>query len=91
MSGLVHPGLPAPGEGDHSFDHNAKDINIGRPRWGGNFFFLMAALGSSIGLGNIWKFPSLTWKYGGEVFVGTYFGVLIFIGVPMLILELALG
>lgn len=51
----------------------------------------MAAVGSSIGIGNIWRFPSLTWKYGGEVFVPTYIAVLIAIGIPMLVLELALG
>lgn len=83
--------MPLPGEGAHSYDHINKDVSIGRPRWGGNFFFLMASIGSSVGLGNIWRFPSLTWKYGGEVFLPTYFFVLMLIGVPMLILEIALG
>lgn len=85
------PGLPDPAEAGPAFDHVTKDIKLDRPRWTNNGLFLMAAIGSSIGLGNIWRFPSLTWKYGGETFVPTYFAVLIAVGIPMLILELALG
>ena len=87
----IHPGLPPPGGMAGGFDHVAGDIQIERGRWRGNFFFIMACLGSSLGIGNIWRFPAMTWKYGGEVFVGTYFGVLMLIGIPMLILEIALG
>lgn len=87
----VMPGLPDPAESGPAFDHITKDIKLDRPRWTNNFFFMCAALGSSIGLGNIWRFPSLTWKYGGEVFLPTYVAVLIAVGIPMLILELALG
>lgn len=62
-----------------------------RPRWMNRGVFLLAAVGSSIGLGNIWKFPYLTWKHGGTVFVLAYLIALIFVGIPMLILELTLG
>lgn len=62
-----------------------------RPRWMNRGVFLLAAVGSSIGLGNIWKFPYLTWKHGGTVFVLAYLIALTFVGIPMLILELTLG
>jgi solute carrier family 6 amino acid/orphan transporter-like 15/16/17/18/20 len=62
-----------------------------RPRWMNRGAFLLAAVGSSIGLGNIWKFPYLTWKHGGTVFVLAYLIALVFVGIPMLILELTLG
>lgn len=62
-----------------------------RARWQGDFFFYMAALGSSIGIGNIWKFPALTWKHGGPAFVIGYLIIMIVVGVPMLVLELTLG
>jgi len=53
--------------------------------------FLLAALGSSIGLGNIWKYPYLAWKHGGTIWVLAYLFALIIAGIPMLILELTLG
>jgi NSS family neurotransmitter:Na+ symporter len=87
----VHPGLPPPGGMAGGFNYRINDIESNRPRWRGNFFFIMASLGSSIGIGNIWRFPAMTWKYGGEVFVAAYFGVMLLVGIPMLILEIALG
>ena len=62
-----------------------------RPRWPNRAIFLLTAIGSSIGLGNIWKFPYLTFKHGGTVFVIAYVIALIVVGLPMLILELTLG
>lgn len=62
-----------------------------RPRWPNRALFLLTAIGSSIGLGNIWKFPYLTFKHGGTVFVIAYVVALIVVGLPMLILELTLG
>ena len=51
----------------------------------------MAAIGSSIGIGNIWKFPALTWKHGGPAFVIGYLIVMLVVGIPMLVLEITLG
>jgi SNF family Na+-dependent transporter len=44
-----------------------------------------------IGLGNIWKFPYLTFKHGGVTFILAYAIALFVVGIPMLILELTLG
>ena len=65
--------------------------SVRRDRWINNPAFVMAAVGSAIGLGNFWKFPYLTFKHGGGWFIGAYAVALFTCGVPMLILELTLG
>jgi len=44
-----------------------------------------------MGIGNVWRFPYLTFKHGGTTFIMTYLWALFIVGVPMLILELTLG
>ncbi len=51
----------------------------------------MAASGSAVGLGNIWRFPYITGENGGAAFVVVYLCCVFFVGVPLLINELALG
>lgn len=53
--------------------------------------FILAAAGSAIGLGNIWKFPYITGVYGGGAFVLAYIVAVLFIGIPLLIGEMAIG
>ena len=62
-----------------------------REHWSGNWGFLMALAGSAIGLGNIWKFPYVTGKYGGGAFVLVYLCCIMVIGLPILIGELTIG
>ncbi|MCU0419621.1 MAG: sodium-dependent transporter [Cyclobacteriaceae bacterium] len=62
-----------------------------RGQWASKFGFIMAAAGSAVGLGNIWRFPYLTGENGGAAFVLVYVGCVILIGAPMLINEIALG
>lgn len=57
----------------------------------GTVGFVFAAAGSAIGLGNIWKFPYIAGMYGGGAFVLTYILAVLFIGVPLLIAEMAIG
>ena len=52
---------------------------------------LAATLGSAIGLGNIWKFPSLTGQNGGAAFVFVYMLCVLFIGLPVMIAEFIIG
>ncbi len=62
-----------------------------RETWGSTFGFIMAAIGSAIGLGNIWKFPYITGLNGGGAFVLVYLGCILLMGVPVMICEMAIG
>lgn len=63
----------------------------GREQWGSKFGFVMAAAGSAVGLGNIWRFPYLTGENGGAAFVLVYIVCVVLVAMPMLINEIALG
>jgi NSS family neurotransmitter:Na+ symporter len=60
-------------------------------RWGSRLGFVLATAGSAVGLGNIWRFPSVTAESGGGAFVALFLLVIVLIGVPGLMAELALG
>ncbi len=62
-----------------------------RGAWGSRFGFVLAAAGSAIGLGNIWRFPYVTGQNGGAAFVLLYIAFVILIGAPVMIAELAVG
>lgn len=53
--------------------------------------FILAAIGSSVGLGNMWKFPYITGEYGGAAFFLLFIVCLLAIGIPVLLAELAIG
>ncbi|MFW6092550.1 MAG: sodium-dependent transporter [Pseudomonadota bacterium] len=61
------------------------------PTWSTRFTFVLAAIGASVGLGNIWKFPYVAGTNGGAAFVGVYLGCVAAIAIPILIAELMLG
>ena len=50
-----------------------------RAQWSSYFGFIMASIGSAVGLGNIWRFPYMAGKYGGAVFLITYLFMIAFI------------
>ncbi|MCE5202256.1 MAG: sodium-dependent transporter [Synergistaceae bacterium] len=62
-----------------------------RDQWGSRFGFIMAAAGSAVGLGNIWRFPYITGKYGGAAFVLVYLAVVLVIGMSVMIAEFSIG
>ncbi len=62
-----------------------------RGNWGTRVGFILAATGSAIGLGNIWKFPYITGVYGGGAFVLVYLFCVLLIGLPLMIGELMIG
>ena len=62
-----------------------------RGSWGSNLGFLMAAIGSAVGLGNIWGFPYKMGKCGGFMFLLVYLALAVFVGFIIMMSELALG
>jgi len=62
-----------------------------RDRWPSKTIFIFAAIGSAVGLGNIWRFPFYAGKYGGGAFLLPYLILLFLFGIPLLILEFSLG
>jgi len=62
-----------------------------REQWGTRLGFILAAAGSAIGLGNIWRFPYVAYDNGGGAFLIPYLVALLTAGIPLLILEYTLG
>jgi NSS family neurotransmitter:Na+ symporter len=62
-----------------------------RGNWGSRAGFILAAAGSAIGLGNIWRFPYITGKNGGALFVLIYIGCVLVLGLPVMLAEFSLG
>ena len=62
-----------------------------RDSWGSNLGFILAAVGSAVGLGNIWGFPYKMGKSGGFTFLIAYLLLAVFVGFVVMISELAMG
>jgi len=59
--------------------------------WSGRLAFILAASGSAVGLGNIWKFPYITGENGGAAFVLVYLLCIALVGLPIMVAEVTLG
>lgn len=62
-----------------------------RSLWGSKIGFLLAAIGSAVGLGNIWRFSYMAYENGGGAFLIPYLVALLCAGIPLMILEYSLG
>lgn len=62
-----------------------------RDQWGSKMGFILAAVGSAVGLGNIWRYPYLLYSNGGGAFLIPYFFAIITAGIPLMILEYGMG
>ena len=62
-----------------------------RETWASHLGFLLAAVGSAVGLGNIWRFPWLTAENGGSAFLVLYLALVVLVGVPGLLVEFVVG
>ncbi|XP_075993817.1 sodium-dependent neutral amino acid transporter B(0)AT2 [Genypterus blacodes] len=82
------------GEGKGSdVDEGASDAEEEeeRPAWNSKLQYILAQVGFSVGLGNVWRFPYLCQKNGGGAYLVPYLILLILIGIPLFFLELAVG
>lgn len=70
----------------NTIDHGDK-----RSYFGSRLAFYFAAIGFAVGYGNVWRFPSLAYEYGGGAFFIPYLLAIVLIGIPLLFLELVLG
>ena len=62
-----------------------------RGAWSSQIGFILAAAGSAIGLGNIWRFPTVVGENGGAAFLFIYLMCVLLVGVPVMIAELTIG
>ena len=62
-----------------------------RGQWATNIGFILAAAGSAVGLGNIWKFPRLAYGNGGSAFILIYFAIVFLIGATVMLTEFTVG
>ncbi len=62
-----------------------------RSNWASRSTFILAAVGSAVGLGNAWRFPGLCAKYGGGAFLLVYLITMLILGIPLLMMEIAIG
>ncbi len=60
-------------------------------QWSSRWAFILAATGSAVGLGNIWRFPYITGENGGGAFVLIYILCVLFVGIPIMMAEIMLG
>lgn len=62
-----------------------------RETWKTRAGFFLAAVGSAVGLGNIWRFPYMVSEHGGAAFVLIYVGMMLLVGIPVMVAELHIG
>lgn len=67
------------------------DARHDQPMWSSRLMFILAATGSAVGLGNIWKFPYITGENGGGAFVLVYLACIMIVGIPIMMAEVSLG
>ncbi|MCW8932039.1 MAG: sodium-dependent transporter [Gammaproteobacteria bacterium] len=72
-------------------NQNPQNQSSGRELWSSRMVFILAATGSAVGLGNIWKFPYITGENGGGAFVLIYLLCIASIGIPIMMAEIMLG
>ena len=91
---MRNQGSPRNDTGDARFtryDIMAELLEERRESWGTRSGFILAAIGSAVGLGNLWGFPYKLYSFGGGAFLIPYIIALLLVGVPLMILEFSIG
>ena len=84
--------MPSSISGIDPYLYGASEKNMSiTSTWSSRWIFILAATGSAVGLGNIWKFPYMTGENGGSAFVLLFLGCVLLIGLPVQIAEIMLG
>lgn len=78
-------------DNEREFITTGEQPDIPRSKWSGKLAFILAGAASAVGLGNLWRFPTLAARYGGGTFLITYIILAFTIGISLLLLETALG
>ena len=65
--------------------------NGGREHFASRLGFILISAGCAIGLGNVWRFPYIAGEYGGAAFILLYLLFLVILGLPVMIMEFAIG
>ena len=64
---------------------------MGREKFSSRLGFILISAGCAIGLGNVWRFPYIVGQYGGAAFVLIYAVFLVLLGLPIIVMEFAVG
>jgi NSS family neurotransmitter:Na+ symporter len=66
-------------------------LEPGREQWASKLGFILAAMGSAVGLGNVWRFSYVTGENGGAAFLLIYIAFILLIGIPIIMAEFTIG
>lgn len=64
---------------------------MSKDSWSGTLAFILASIGSAVGLGNFWRFPYIMGQYGGGSFIIAYLVSVLLVGLPLMLIEIAIG
>nr|XP_020441987.1 sodium-dependent neutral amino acid transporter B(0)AT1-like [Monopterus albus] len=88
---LPNPGLDHRIPNHEDLDRMEKEESGDRPKWDNKAQYILTCVGFCIGIGNVWRFPYLCQSHGGGAFLIPYLILLVLEGMPLLLLEFAIG
>ncbi|XP_075868224.1 sodium-dependent neutral amino acid transporter B(0)AT1-like [Nelusetta ayraudi] len=88
---LPNPGLKQRIPSYEDLERRDKEEVEDRPQWGNKAQYILTCVGFCIGIGNVWRFPYLCQTHGGGAFMIPYLILLVLEGMPLLLLEFAIG
>ena len=74
-----------------NYDENIIMSQVERANFGSKLGVILATAGSSVGLGNVWRFPYMTGEHGGAAFILLYIACVLLLGIPCMLSEFIIG